>query len=438
MYKENRNRFMERIADGVAILPAHRLATRSNNMSYKFRQNSNFYYLTGFPEPEAVCVLAPNHKKYQFILFVLPKDQGAETWDGKRVGVANSVSDFGADVAFPINSFDEEINQFVEDCSKIYYAFGDSIYDDKVVTFITQNRRNRASQGTGPKSIVDPTDIFAEMRLIKNGEEIKRVRRAAEITAQAHIKAMKLTKPGIYEYQVEAMMDSVFRKVDDGYAGYNTIIASGGNATILHYTDNNKQIEDGDLVLIDAGCEHRNYNGDVTRTFPASGKFTEPQRVIYQVVLEVQMALIQLIQPGTKIDKLNHIAIELLTEGMIRIGLLNGKKDKLIEKRAYRKFYMHGIGHPIGLDVHDVCRIKDGETFRTFQPGMITTVEPGIYVAADSEEVPDIFLGIGVRIEDDVLVTEEGHEVLTDSVPKKIEDIENLMANHIPSVSTNQ
>ncbi len=429
MYKENRDQFMKKIGDGVAILPAHRLATRSNNMNYKFRQNSNFYYLTGFSEPEAVCVLAPRHETYQFVLFVLPKNKKLEIWDGRRIGITNAIEDFGADVAFSIDSFDQEISQFIENCSQIYYSFGDPIYDKKVTDYIKNNRRNRASQGTGPKTIVDPTDIFSEMRLIKNDEEIQRIRQATKITVEAHVKAMKSTQPGVYEYQIEAIIDSVFRQMTDGYAGYNSIIASGENATILHYIDNNRRIEDGDLVLIDAGCEHRNYNGDVTRTFPANGKFTQAQKEIYEVVLEAQMALIDLIRPDTKIDVLTSVAIDLLTEGMIRIGLLIGNKEKLIEEKAYRKFYMHGIGHPLGLDVHDICRIKDGETFRTFQPGMITTVEPGIYVATDTEGVPDKFLGIGVRIEDDVLVTDAGHEVLTNGAPKQVKDIENLMAN---------
>ena len=238
MYKENRDQFMKKIGDGVAILPAHRLVTRSNNMNYKFRQNSNFYYLTGFSEPEAVCVLAPKHEIYQFVLFVLPKNKKVEIWDGKRIGITNAIEDFGADIAFSIDSFDQEINQLIENCSQIYYSFGDPIYDKKVTDYVKHNRRNRASQGTGPKTIVDPTDIFSEMRLIKNDEEIQRIRQATTITVEAHVKAMKSTQPGVYEYQIEAIIDSVFRQMTGGYAGYNSIIASGENATILHYQKN--------------------------------------------------------------------------------------------------------------------------------------------------------------------------------------------------------
>ena len=428
MYRENRERFMQQIGDGVAILPAHRLTVRSNNMHHKFRQQNNFYYLTEFPEPEAVCIIAPQHESYQFVLFVLPRDTKAETWDGTRIGVQGAIDDFGADIAFPIDEFDDKIGQFVESSNRIYYALGDSAYDAKVIDYIKQNRRNRATQGTGPKTIIDPTDIFSEMRLIKNEEEIRRIRRATEITMAAHVAAIKSTHPGMYEYQVEALVDSIFRRTEGGYAGYNSIIASGPNATILHYTDNDRQIQDGDLVLIDAGCEHQNYNGDVTRTFPANGKFSPAQREIYQVVLEAQTALIDLIQPDTKIDILTDTAIDLLTEGMIRIGLLEGEKERLIEEKAYRKFYMHGIGHPLGMDVHDICRIKDGKTFRRFQPGMVTTVEPGIYISADAEDISPEYRGIGVRIEDDVLVTAGGYEVLTAGVPKQIEDIEALMA----------
>ena len=428
MYRENRESFMQQIGDGVAILPAHRLTVRSNNMHHKFRQQNNFYYLTEFPEPEAVCIIAPQHETYQFVLFVLPRDPKAETWDGTRIGVQGAIDDFGADIAFPIDEFDDKIGQFVESSNRIYYALGDSAYDAKVIDYIKQNRRNRATQGTGPKTIIDPTDIFSEMRLVKNEEEIRRIRRATEITVDAHVAAMKSTHPGMYEYEVEALVDSLFRSTEGGYAGYNSIIASGPNATILHHTDNGRQIQDGDLVLIDAGCEHRNYNGDVTRTFPANGKFSPLQREIYQVVLEAQIALIDLIQPDIRIDILADTAIDLLTEGMIRIGLLEGEKERLIEEKAYRRFYMHGIGHPLGMDVHDTCRIKDGKIFRRFQPGMITTVEPGIYIAADARDVPSEYRGIGVRIEDDVLVTAGGYEVLTDGVPKQIEDIEALMA----------
>jgi Xaa-Pro aminopeptidase len=269
-------------------------------------------------------------------------------------------------------------------------------------------------------------EILAEMRLIKDGEELKRVRRATEVSVEAHLAAMKVVRPGMYEYELEALIDSIFRH-NDGYAAFPTIVANGVNATILHYTTNDCQIQDGDLLLIDAGCEYKYYNGDITRTFPANGKFTEPQREIYQLVLDVELAIIEAIRPGVSIVEPNKKAVELLTEGMLKLGLLVGEKEKLIEEKEYKKFYMHSVGHMLGIDVHDINKIKDGEEHKTFQPGMVTTVEPGLYIPADNENVDTKYLGIGVRIEDDILVTESGCEVLTAQVPKTIEEIEQLM-----------
>lgn len=430
MHKQNRDRFAKRLNGGVAIIPAAIPTIRTHNMEYTYRQNSNFYYLTGFEEPNSICVIAPSHPKHQFIMFVQPRDRDREIWDGKRVGVDGVIENFGADVAFPISEFDKKIPDYINKTDRIYYTLGNGPFDQKIIGFIKQNRQTRSAKGIGPNTIIDPSEFFAEMRVIKIEEEIRRVRRATEITADAHLAAMRMTRPGMYEYEIVALIESIYHKTEKSYPGYRTILASGQNATILHYIDNNRQIEENDLVLIDSGCEYKYYNGDVTRTFPANGKFTDAQREIYQIVLETQIALINMIKPRITIDKVNKRAIRLLTEGMIKLGLLEGDTNKLIEDKKYQKFYMHSVGHMLGLDVHDVGKTADGDEYRKFEPGMVMTVEPGFYVSTDSQNIDPRYLGIGVRIEDNVLVTESGNEVLTGRIPKTIDEIEQVCAEN--------
>ena len=427
MHKRKREALMQRIKGGVAIFPSAPPVMRNYDTEHKYRQDSNFYYLTGFEEPGAVCVIAPDHPEHQYVLFVRPRDPKRETWTGRRAGVDGAKAHFGADEAYPIEEFDEKISGYLEKAEVLYYSFeSDEAFNQKIINIFKRANRLRLRGGKGPNTLTDSMEILAEMRLIKDGEELKRVRRAAEVSVEAHIAAMKVVRPGMYEYELEALIDSIFRH-NDGYAAFPTIVASGVNATILHYTTNDCQIQDGDLLLIDAGCEYKYYNGDITRTFPANGKFTEPQREIYQLVLDVELAIIEAIRPGVSIGEPNKKAVELLTEEMLKFGLLEGEKEKLIEEKGYKKFYMHRVGHMIGIDVHDINKIKDGEEHKTFQPGMVTTVEPGLYIPVDSENVDPKYLGIGVRIEDDILVTESGCEVLTAQVPKTIEEIEQLM-----------
>ncbi|MCH8292831.1 aminopeptidase P N-terminal domain-containing protein [Candidatus Poribacteria bacterium] len=427
MHKRKREALMQRIKGGVAIFPSAPPVMRNYDTEHKYRQDSNFYYLTGFEEPGAVCVIAPDHPEHQYVLFVRPRDPKRETWTGRRAGVDGAKAHFGADEAYPIEEFDEKISGYIEKAEVLYYSFeSDEAFNQKIINIFKRANRLRLRGGKGPNTLTDSMEILAEMRLIKDGEELKRVRRATEVSVEAHIAAMKVACPGMYEYELEALIDSIFRH-NDGYAAFPTIVASGVNATILHYTTNDCQIQDGDLLLIDAGCEYKYYNGDITRTFPANGKFTEPQREIYQLVLDVELAIIEAIRPGVSIGEPNKKAVELLTEEMLKFGLLEGEKEKLIEEKGYKKFYMHRVGHMIGIDVHDINKIKDGEEHKTFQPGMVTTVEPGLYIPVDSENVDPKYLGIGVRIEDDILVTESGCEVLTAQVPKTIEEIEQLM-----------
>ena len=430
MHKQNRDRFAKRLNGGVAIIPAAAPVIRTHNMEYTYRQNSNFYYLTGFEEPNSICVIAPNHPEHQFIMFVQPRDRDREIWDGKRVGVDGVIEDFEADAAFPISEFDKKIPDYISKTNRIYYTLDNALFDQKIINFIKQNRQTRSVKGIGPNTIIDPSELFAEMRIIKTEEEIRRVRRATEITADAHLEAMRATRPGMYEYEIAALIESIYHKAEKSCSGYSTILASGQNATILHYIDNNRRIENNDLVLIDSGCEYKYYNGDVTRTFPANGNFTDKQRQIYQIVLETQVELINMIKPGMIIDEVNKRAIRRLTEGMIKLGLLEGEADELIKNKKYQKFYMHNVGHMLGLDVHDVGKTADGDVYRTFEPGMVMTVEPGFYVSTDSKNIDPSYLGIGVRIEDNVLVTKSGNEVLTERIPKTIDEIERVCSEN--------
>ena len=430
MHKQNRKAFIEKMGPGgVAIFTSAPPAMWNHDTEYNYRPDPNFYYLTGFEEPESICVIAPDHPKHQYILFVRPKDRQAEIWNGKRVGVKNARRHYGADKAYSIEKFSEKIGKYLQGAERLYYTLGSNQdVDSEILARFTQSVRSRIRSGKGFDTLVDPSPILSELRLIKNETEQQRLRLATEITVAGHVAAMKAIRPGLYEYELEALVDSTFRMNGANGPAFPTIVASGGNATTLHYTTNDCRIEDNTLVLIDAGAEYERYSGDVTRTFPANGTFTDAQREIYQLVLEAHYAIIDCIRPGVSIDEPHQKSIELLTEGMLSLGLLKGKAKQLIEKEKYRKFYMYRIGHMLGLDVHDVnCVHESSGDFKTFQPGMVMTIEPGLYVAADRGNVPPAYLGIGIRIEDDILVTETGCEVLTSGVPKEIDEVEDLI-----------
>ena len=430
MHKQNRKAFIEKMGHGgVAIFASRPPAIWNHDTEYVYRPDPNFYYLTGFEEPESICVIAPKHPKHQYILFVRPKDKQAEIWNGKRVGVKDARKRYGADKAYSIEKFGEKIGKYLADAERLYYTLGtDQDVDSEILALFTDSVRSRIRSGQGFHTLVDPSPILSELRLIKNKTELQRIQRATEITVAGHVAAMKAAQPGMYEYDLEALVESTFRMNGANGAAFPTIIASGGNATTLHYTTNNCQIEDETLVLIDAGAEYGRYAGDVTRTFPANGTFTEAQREIYQLVLEAHYTIIDSIRPGVSIDEPHQKSIELLTEAMLSLSLLKGKTKHLIKKEAYRQFYMYRIGHMLGLDVHDVNCVHDANgDFKTFQPGMVMTIEPGLYVADDTANVPPAYLGIGVRIEDNILVTETGCEVLTSGAPKEIDEVEALV-----------
>jgi Xaa-Pro aminopeptidase len=424
--------FMKRMeSDSVAIIPSALEAYRSNDSNYRYRQDSDFYYLTGFDEPESIAVVAPAHS-HKYTLFVRPRDPEREIWDGRRAGVDGAISQYGADAAFPITEFREQLGDIINNANNLYYrigAPGNVELDEMLIAEMRRMRILGRKKINPPQAIVDAGTILHEMRLIKSDEEIEIMQRAADIAAEAHVEAMKTAKPGMKEYEIEALVEYIFRRSGAYAPAYTSIVGAGANATILHYINNDGVLNDGELLLIDAGAEYRGYASDITRTFPINGRFTKAQRDIYDLVLDTQMACVEMVRPGTSGDELKNHSIEMLTEGMVRLGLLKGDPKKLIEEEKYKQFYMHGLGHFLGLDVHDVGRYYEKDESRRLEPGMIMTVEPGLYIAPDTKDIPDQYRGIGVRIEDDVLVTQNGPRVLSKKAPKQPEEIEELMAH---------
>lgn len=416
--------------NSIAIIPAAHEVTRSYDSEFKFRQDSDFWYLTGFPEPDAIAVIDPSSKK-PFTLYVRPRDPLMETWYGRRQGVEGAVKNYGADRSFSVERFGADMAKLLDGKDVLYYRFSvDRNLDARILDYLAPQRVRRLKTAYPPHTIIDPTIITGEMRLYKSADEIQMMQRAADIAAEAHILAMKKVKPGMNEGQVESLLEAYMR--DQGASGvaYNSIIGGGDNATILHYVENNMPLKDGDLILIDAGAEYQGYASDITRTFPVNGKFTKAQREVYDVVLDVQLQCIEYTKTGNTVKARQEFSIELLTEGMKKLGLLKGKTKDLIKKQSYMKYYMHGVGHYLGLDVHDAGRYfvdQQAKNSKPFAPGMVLTVEPGLYIPPDDKSAPAKFRGIGVRIEDDVLVTKDGNLNLTAAVTKDPDEIEAIM-----------
>ncbi|CAN5514684.1 Xaa-Pro aminopeptidase [soil metagenome] len=424
-------RFIEAMDENsIAIIPAAHEATRSYDTEYKFRQDSDFWYLTGFPEPDAVAVIDPRAKK-PFTLYVRPRDPLMETWYGRRHGVEGAVSKFGADRALPIDRFATDMAKLLDGHDKLYYRFAvDKALDQQILEYLSGQRVRRLKTAYPPHTIGDPTPILGEMRLHKDAKEVAMMQKAADIACEAHVLAMKAVKPGMNESQVEALMESHMRNRGASGVAYNSIIGGGDNATILHYVENNMTLKDGDLLLVDAGAEFEGYASDITRTFPVNGTYSKAQREVYDVVLDVQLQCIEYTKTGNTVKSRQEFSIELLTEGMKKLGLLKGKTKDLIKKKAYLAYYMHGVGHYLGLDVHDAGRYFVDQTAKhskPFAPGMVLTVEPGLYIPPDDKSAPAKYRGIGVRIEDDVLVTKDGNLNLTANVTKDPDEIESLM-----------
>jgi Xaa-Pro aminopeptidase len=431
-YRQRREQLMAKIGNGTAIFGSAPMAVMHNDVEYTYRQDSDFYYLTGFNEPHAVAVIAPHHPEHKFIIFVQPKEREKEIWTGYRVGVDTAKTEYGADAAYLISELDEQLPQYLAPSDKIYYHMGrDEQLNNQVIKHWQRLLQSYGKRGTGPVAIEDPFLTLHPLRMIKSPAELESMREAARIAAIAHNHARKFAKPGVNEYEIEAEIEYIFRKHGAMGVAYPSIVATGANACILHYIENNSELQDGDLLLIDAGCSVGYYNSDVTRTFPVNGKFTSEQKILYELVLDAQMASIEQVKPGTTWKDFHHTSVQIITEGLVNLELLTGDVDTLIEEGKYKNFYMHGTGHWLGLDVHDVGIYMNGaESWYQFQPGNIITVEPGIYISPDIEPaegqpaIDDCWKGIGIRIEDDVLVTATGNEVLTAAVPKFVEDIE--------------
>ena len=423
-----RRAVMERLGPhAAAIFPTAPVAVRSNDVEFRYRADNDFLYLTGFEEPEAVCLLLPGHPKEEFVLFVRPRDPERETWTGRRAWVEGAIASFGAQAAYPIDQLDQKIGEYVTERDHIYYAFGrDERFNQRVVTWMRQWLQLRPRSGQGPTGVLDPSDIVHELRLTKSPEELACMRQAIAIAAEAHQTAMRTARAGMHEYEIEALLDYTFRRHGGSGPAYPSIVATGVNATILHYVNNDQPLHPGDLLLIDAGAEYDGYCADVTRTFPVAPRFSAAQRRIYDIVLRAQRAAIDAVRPGASVHDPHTRAVEVLVDGLLDLGLLHGDRAEIITKELYRPFYMHRTSHWLGMDVHDVGRYKVEGAFRQLEPGMVLTVEPGLYVAADHTAVDPQYAGIGVRIEDDVLVTPDGYEVLSHAAPKDPAEIEAL------------
>ncbi|TGE79925.1 Xaa-Pro aminopeptidase [Pseudoalteromonas sp. KS88] len=426
-FKARRERLLAMMEpNSVAIIPAASEVTRSRDTDYAFRQDSDFFYLTGFNEPDAVLVLNPGSET-PCTLFCLNKDKLAEIWHGRRIGFEKAKAEYLFDQTCALSELTEQLLNLVNGQQILFYAQGTyPSFDDKVWSLLGTLRSNRSFKA--PTTIKDISALIHEMRLFKSHAEINIMRSACEISAAGHIRAMQFAKPGVTEYQLEAELHHHYAMNGARHPAYGTIVGSGDNANILHYTDNSDVINDGDLVLIDSGCELQGYAADITRTFPVSGQFSEPQAQLYNIVLAAQEAAFTEVKPGGCLSKANKCAMTVLTQGLIDLGILQGELQELLASQACKAFYMHGLGHWLGLDVHDVGDYKQDEKERSFEPGMVLTIEPGLYISLDAK-APEQFKGIGIRIEDNLLVTEHGYENLTANVPKTISEIEALMSS---------
>ncbi len=429
-FKRRRDELMKMMGKNtIAILPSASLVTRNRDADFPFRQDSDFLYLTGFNEPDAVMVLVPGREHGEYILFCREKDPEQETWHGRRAGQEGAVGEYEADDSFPIDDIDDILPGLLEGTDSIFNAMGvNAEFDQRLIGWVNHIKAQSRSGLHVPSEFVSLDYVLHDMRLYKSPEELKLMRRAAAISTTAHQIAMKTCAPGHYEFQIAAEFDYEFRKNNAQHA-YSAIVGGGANSCILHYTENSDELRDGDLLLIDAGCEVEGYASDITRTFPVNGKYSNAQREIYEIVLAAQKAAIKKVKPGNHWNDPHNAAVKVITKGLMEIKLLKGNLAKLVKENAFRKFYMHRTGHWLGLDVHDVGDYKVGEQWRLLEPGMVLTIEPGIYIPARSKGVHRKWWDIGVRIEDDVLVTKTGCEVLSEGVPKKVADIEALMTD---------
>ncbi len=461
LHAAHRQAVLDALEPGQAVLLfANPLSTRSNDTEFRYRQNSDLWYLTGWEQPDAALLLRKDAEQ-PVILFVQARDPSQETWTGRRPGPEGAEADYGVDAAFPYADLPGKLSDLLMGYRDLHYAIAvDAEQDQLVVGAIAKARRKARKLGLClPSAFIDPSRLLHELRLFKSPAELELLQVAADITADAHRAAMAMTAPGVFEYQLEAQIEHIFRSRGGNGPGYTTIVGGGANATILHYVENRDALQDGDLVCVDAGCEFDFYTADVTRTWPVSGRFDDAQRALYQLVLDAQLASIDRVRPGVTAKEIHDVSVRILTEGMVRLGLLSYDReaevswceeqgqelpeelpedateeelvDRLIETERFKRYYMHGTGHWLGIDVHDVgAYVEDGDS-RALRPGMLTTIEPGIYIPTDDEDAPAAFRGIGIRIEDDVLCTQDDPRVLTAGVPKAIEEVEALVGTAV-------
>ncbi len=426
VYAARRQQLMEKIGPrAVAIIGGKRLSVRNSDVEHRFRQTSDLWYLTGFTEPEALAVIAPGRAE-KLTLFVRPRDPERETWTGRRAGVDGAKQKFGADQAFTIGEVESELPKLLDGADEVLFVPGeDGELDHLVLSTLAHLRQAERRGMRAPRRIQDLRWTLHELRLLKDADALAKMRRAVEVTRQAHTAAMRAARDGVKEYEIEALIDYTFRR-NGGHPGYGTICGGGVNATILHYVDNDQPLKKGELLLVDAGCEIEGFTADVTRTYPIGARFSPAQKRCYELVLAVEKACVAAVKPGHTIDAIHEQAVELLTRGMVDLGLLQGDVRELIDKGAYKRFYMHRTSHWLGMDVHDVgIYAPDGKS-RPLEAGMVLTVEPGLYIAEDASDVAAEYRGIGIRVEDDILVTDDGHENLTISIPKEVAELEAL------------
>ncbi len=429
-FPKRRRQLMQMMGrNSIAILPTAPLLTRNRDVEYAYRPDSDFFYLSGFAEPDALVVLVPGRPQGEYILFCQERNLKMEMWNGPRAGQKGACEAYGADDSFPIDDLDEILPGLLEDREKVFYTMGFSAeFDHKMMEWLNQVREKSRLGVHAPNEFVALDHLLHEMRLFKSRSEIKMMRDAARISVKAHRRAMLACRPGMMEYQLEAEILHEFAQHGCREQAYQSIVGGGGNACVLHYIRNDAELQDGDLVLIDAGAEKECYASDITRTFPVNGKFSAPQKAIYEIVLAAQRAAIVAVKPGNHWNDPHHAAVRAVTKGLQKLGLLKGDLRTLIKKEAYRRFFVHRTGHWLGMDVHDVGEYKIDGVWRMLEPGMVLTVEPGIYIPPGSKGVAKKWHGIGIRIEDDILVTTGGCEILSEGAPKTVDEIEALMA----------
>lgn len=429
-YKRRRRQLMRMMGSGsIAILPSAPVARRNRDVDYSYRPDSDFHYMTGFSEPDAVAVLIPGRNHAEYVLFCRERDPDKEIWYGARAGQDGARETYAADDSFPIGDLDDILPSMLEQCERVYYAMGcNPELDKRMSEWIKGIRTKPRMEVQGPLEFIALDHYLHDMRLYKSRSEIKAMRTAAKISSKAHKRAMKFCRPGMKEWQVEAEILHECARAGARDQAYSPIVGGGSNACVLHYIENSDELKDGDLLLIDAGCEYACYASDITRTFPVNGKFTPAQKALYELVLKAQQAAIEKVQPGNHWNDPHDAAVKVITKGLVELGILKGRVSTLIKNERYKQFYMHRTGHWLGMDVHDVGDYKIDGQWRLLEPGMVLTIEPGLYIPAGTKGVAKKWWDIGIRIEDDLVVTKDGHDILSKDAPKKIEEIEALMA----------